>query len=156
MARAVLAHGHAAVGRADLHIQMGVADGVADLLISTSGSEHGKGGSKGDQAAGGQSRRHAHHIRLGDAAVEMTVGVRFGKHAGFRGACQVGVQHHNVLMLRAQGNQPTAVALAGGHFFDFCHLTCPPVRSVSASAPPWPGHTARRWARRRAIRPGFP
>ena len=40
---AVLAHGNAAVGGADFHVQVGIADGVAHLLIGASGGKHGKG-----------------------------------------------------------------------------------------------------------------
>ena len=128
VACAVLAHGQTAVCCADLHIQMGIADGVADLLESPPRGEHGKGGREGNEAVGREARRHAHHVRFRNAAVEVTVRVRLGKHAGLGGACQVGVQHHDVLMLRAQGNQAPSVALAGGHFLYICHITCPPDR----------------------------
>ena len=136
VARAVLAHGQAAVGSADLHIQVGIADGVADLLESPPRGEHGKGRREGNEAVGREACRHAHHVRFRDAAVEVTVGVRLGKHAGLCGACQVGVQHHDVLMRRAQSNQSPSVALAGGHFLYICHITCPPDCPAAASAPP--------------------
>ena len=136
VARAVLAHGQAAVGGANLHVQVGIADGVADLLKSPPCGEHGKGRREGNEAVGREARRHAHHVRFRNAAVEVTVGVRLGKHAGLGGACQVGVQHHNILMRRAQGNQTPSVALAGGHFLYICHITCPPDCPVAASAPP--------------------
>ena len=128
VARAVLAHGQAAVGGANLHVQVGIADGIADLLKSPPCGEHGKGRREGNEAVGREARRHAHHVRFRNAAVEVTVGVRLGKHAGLGGACQVGVQRHDVLMLRAQSNQSPSVALAGGHFLYICHITCPPDR----------------------------
>ena len=84
------------MGGADLHVQVGVADGVADLLISTTGGEHGEGGGKGHQTHGGQTSRCADHVGFGDAAVEEAVGVGFLENIRLGGPCQVGVQHHQV------------------------------------------------------------
>ena len=49
MRGAVLAHRDAAVGGTDLDVQVGVADGVADLLKGAACGEHGKAGGKGHQ-----------------------------------------------------------------------------------------------------------
>ena len=123
MGGAVLAHRDAAVGGADLDVQVGVADGVADLLKGAARRKHGKAGRKRHQP----HRRHTggggHHVALGNAAVKMAVGIGFFEDAGLGGGGQIGVQHHHVGVIFCQFYQRGAVAVAGGNFFDLTH-TC--------------------------------
>ncbi len=77
----VLADGDAAVGSTDLDVQAGVGDRVADLLKGTACSEHRKAGHEGDITHGGQAGGDAHHVGLGNTAVEVAVRVRLtGTH----------------------------------------------------------------------------
>ena len=124
---AVLPHGDAAVGGPDLHVQVGVADGVADLLKGPPGGEHGKAGGKHHHAHGGRAGGHRHHIALGNAAVEVPVGIGLLEHAGLGGAGQIGVKDDQVVMLRAQLLQGVPVALTGRDLFHIRHLTSPPL-----------------------------
>src|SRR5699024_2492700 len=93
---AVLAHGDTAVGGANLHVQVGIAHGVAHLLIGPPGGEHGEGGGKGHKAHGGQTGGHVDHVGLGDAAVEVALGERLLEDRGLGGSGQVCVQHHQI------------------------------------------------------------
>ena len=156
VAGTILAHGDAAVSGADLHVQMGIAHGVADLLKGASGGEHGEGGGKGHKAHGAQTGGHAHHIRLSDAAVNVALGEGLLENAGFGGAGQVGIQHDQIGHLFAQLSQSIAIAFAGGDLLHVSHLTSPPVLPGERAAPPWRSHTAPRWGRCRASRPDSP
>ena len=153
---AVLAHGDTAVGGADLHIEVGVADGIAHLLKGPSGGEHGEGGRKGHQPHGGGPGGHGNHVALGDAAVEVPLGEGLLEGARLGGPGQVGVEDDQVVMLRAQGGQSVSVAVAGRDLLHFCHLTSPPLLPAGPSTQPWPSHTPRRWGPCRASRPGSP
>ena len=125
------------MGCADLHVQMGIADGIADLLVSPSGGEHGEGGREGDQAHGGQARSHVNHIGLGNAAVKVAVGVSFLENTGLGCARQVRVQNHQVGGGRAQLLQGVAVAVAGGDVLHFSHdYTSNAARAAASSAMP--------------------
>ena len=149
---AVLTDGDAAVGSADLHVQVGVGH-VADLLKGTARSEHRKAGHEGNIAHGGQAGGDAHHVGLGDAAVKVAVRVSLAEHTGLGSGSEVGVQDHQVVVaLSGQCFQSIAVALAGSDHFYICHLTCPPVpaRRRLRSAPAWPQRTPRRWGLCRA------
>ena len=67
--------------RADLHVEVAVAHGVADLVVSTAGAEHGEGPRVGDMPRKGQAGCHINHILLGDTAVEKLIRV-FGRGSG--------------------------------------------------------------------------
>mgnify|MGYP000712675903 FL=1 len=99
MAGAVLAHADTAVGSADLDIIVRIAQGVADLLKGAAGGEHGERAGKGHQAHGGKAGGHVYHVALRDAAVKMPLRERLLKHAGFGCGGQVGIQHHDVVIL---------------------------------------------------------
>ena len=150
---AVLTDGDAAVGRADLNVQAGVSDGVADLLKGTARSKHGKAGNERGIAHGGQARSHAHHVALGNAAVKVAVRICLAEHAGLGGGGQVGVQHHDVVVtLCSQLLQGVAVAVTGRNLLHICHLTFPPLpaRRRLRSVPSWRSHIPRHWGPCRA------
>ena len=149
----VLTHRDAAVGGTDLHVQVGVADGVAHLLKGTAGGKHGKAGNKGHIAHGGQAGGHAHHVALGNAAVKVAVRICLAEHAGLGGGGQVGVQHHDVVVtLCSQLLQGVAVAVTGRNLLHICHLTFPPLpaRRRLRSVPSWRSHIPRHWGPCRA------
>ena len=156
VAGTVLTYGDAAVGSADLHIQVGIADGVAHLLIGTSGGEHGEGGSEGHQAGGGHTGSHADHIRLGNAAVKVTVGEGLLENAGLGSTGQIRVQDYQVFVLGTQLRQGVAIAVTGCDFLYVCHITCPPVLPGSPSARSWPARTRRHSVPCRASPPDSP
>ena len=150
---AVLTDGDAAVGRADLNVQTGVGDGVADLLKGTARSEHGKAGNERGIAHGGQACSHTHHVALGNAAVKVAVRICLAEHTGLGGGGQVGVQHHDVVVtLCSQLLQGVAVAVTGRNLLHICHLTFPPLpaRRRLRSVPSWRSHIPRHWGPCRA------
>ena len=147
VAAAVLAHGHAGVGAADLHIETGVGDGVADLLIGPACAEHSKGGAEGNEPHGGQARRHIHHVALGNAAVKEAIGIGRLEKFGHGSPGQIGIQHHNLIVGSAQLYQRLAVGFTGGDFFT--HALSPPIPSKPAGAAP-------RWEPCRASPPDPP
>ena len=123
MGGAVLTDRQAGVGGGDLDVQVGVADGVADLLEAAARHEHGKAGHERHVTHGGHAGGYADHVLLGNAAVKMTVRELFAEDLGLGGGGQIGVQHHHVGVIFCQFYQRGAVAVAGGNFFDLTH-TC--------------------------------
>ena len=119
MGSAVFTDAETAVGTDDLHVQTGIAHGVADLLPGTAGSKHGEGVDEGLLAAGGQAGGHAHHVALSDAHVEEPVGIGLHKALGHGSARQVGVEHHQLGILLSQLYQRIAVGGTGCDFL--CH-----------------------------------
>ena len=147
VAAAVLTHGHTGVGAADLHVEPGIGDGVADLFICPACTEHSKRRAEGNQTHGGQARADIHHICLSDTAVEEALRMRGLKMLGHGGASQVCVQHHDLVVDVAQLGQSLAVCLAGRDFFT--HGLSPPIPSKPAAAAPG-------WEPCRASPPGSP
>ena len=84
---------------ADLHVEVRVADGVADLLEGAAGREHREGARKGHAARGGDAGGQAHHVGLGDARVKEAVGVGGLELAGLRGGREVRVKDDEVVVL---------------------------------------------------------
>lgn len=101
VASAVLAHAQAGVGESELHVAVGIADGIADLLKRTSRAEQGEGAHKGNITGVGKTRGCAHHVGLRDSHVEMAVRIHVLKHTGLGGMGQVGVQHHYFIIFSA-------------------------------------------------------
>jgi hypothetical protein len=101
---------------------MGVAHRVADLLEGAARRKHGKAGGKGDLPAGRQASGHAHHVALGNAALNEAVWVCLAKILHFCGVGQIGYQHHNIRIRLSQLHQGFAEALPGGFFHNFSHL----------------------------------
>ena len=160
---AVLAHGDAGVGGADLHVEVGVGDGVADDLKGPAGGEHGEGAGENSLPGGGHTGGHAHHVFLGDAAVKEALRAGFLEDAGLGGGGQVGVQDDEFGVFGSQLRESFAVAFPGGDFFQFRHgdsflstLIPLPGRPGRLSARSWPSRTAPRWEPRRARRPDSP
>ena len=118
MGCAVFPYGDAGMGCADFHVQMGIADGVADLLISAACREHGKGAGKGDFPYSGKSCRNAHHVAFCDTAVNMAFGERLLEGIGLGGICQVGIQNHQVGILCAEFSKCLSVSFSGCNFLN--------------------------------------
>ena len=139
MARAVLTDRNAAVGRADFDIELGVRNGIADLLKGSARSEHREGAGKYDIAAGRHTGRNAHHVLLGDAAVKEFLGVRLFDLGGLGRARQIRVKHIQVRNLARQFDERIGITLAGCNFFNVCHIfslpIIQPVRKARRIAP---------------------
>ena len=122
---AVLTHRDAAVGTHNLYIQMGVSNGVADLLIGPAAGKHGKAVGKGLQPIGGHAGSDTGHVSFSNAAVKEPLRVGLGKEFGHGGAGQVGIQHDQLRVLGAQFSQGLAVGGAGCDFSS--HISSPPI-----------------------------
>ena len=147
MAAAVLAHGNAGVGTADLYIELGVGNGVADLLVGPARTEHGEGGAEGDETHGGKACTDVHHIALSNAAIKETVGIGGLEILGHGSASQISIQNNDLVIGGTQLYESLAVSFTGCDFFT--HGFSPPVPSMLARA-------ARRWAPCHASLPDFP
>ena len=160
MGGAVLPHRQARVAGNDLDVELRVGDGVADLVVGAAGGEHGKAGGEGGVAHAGQTRSHAHHVLLGNAAVEEPVGVLLPEQGSLGGGGQVRVQHHNVVMaFLGQLHQRAAVAVTGGDFFHLSHCCARPPSLTArrrCAVRPSPFHTRRHWGLCRASPPRSP
>ena len=147
VAAAVLADADARMGRADFDIEVGIGDGVADLLIGAAGRKHRKRRAVGDEAHRGHTGGDVDHVGLGNAAVVEFFGVRLGDLAGLRGVGEVGVEHDDLIVLFDQFDQRFAVSLTGCNFIS--HVLSPPIPSKPARA-------ARHLGPCRASRPDSP
>ena len=106
------------MGSADFYIQVGIADGITYLLISTSCRKHGKGAGKGDFPYGGKSCRNAHHVTFCNTAVDMAFRECFLEGIGFGGICQVGIQDYQVGILCAEFSKGFSVSFSGCDFLN--------------------------------------
>ena len=147
VAAAVLADADARMGRADFDIEVGIGDGVANLLIGAAGRKHRKRRAVGDEVHRGHTGGDVDHVGLGNAAVVEFFGVRLGDLAGLRGVGEVGVEHDDLIVLFDQFDQRFAVSLTGRNFIS--HVLSPPIPSKPARA-------ARHLGPCRASRPDFP
>ena len=159
---AVGAHGDARMGGGDLHVQVRVAHGVADLVVGAPGAEHGKRARERDVAGQREARGHVDHVLLGDAAVEQAPGVsRVGELLGGGRAGQVGIYRHDEHALGGELRQRGAVrgarGLLLGSGLGVCefHHGGPPIPR-RRTAPPEPSQVPRASAPCRASRPDFP
>ena len=130
MACAVLTDRQSGMRSADLDIEMRVTDRIADLLKRSSGCEHGEAGGKGDLAAGSQSGCHAHHVRLGDAHIEMALRTDLRCLSGFGAAGQIGIQHDDVRILLHQLGQCLTISDSR---CTFAHSHLPPSSLIARS-----------------------
>ena len=92
------------MGSTNLYIQMGIADGVADLLKSTASSEHGKGAGKGYHACGRKACGNTHQVGFCDTAVKKSVRKCFLESACFGSISQVSVKNNQVFVLFTKFN----------------------------------------------------
>ena len=125
MGRAVFTHGNAAVRTHNGHIESGVGNGVADLLIGAPCRENGKGVGEGLQAAGREAGCDAGHIRFCDAAVKKPVGEFCGEELAHGCAGKIRVENDKLRILFSKLGQSLAIGVAGSDFVS--HLISPPV-----------------------------
>ena len=127
----VLTDGDAAVGGADLDIEVCITDGIADDLIGAAGRKHREAGREGDEPHRGHTRRSGHNIAFSDAAVEVAVGECLFEHTGLGGACQVRVDGDDPIIGRAKLDERFSIADSGCDLITFyqvrsCHGLRPP------------------------------
>ena len=154
MGRSVFTHGDAAMRTHDGHIESGVGDGVADLLIGAPCRKNGEGVGEGLQSAGREAGSDAGHVCFGNAAVKKPVGVFRGKEFAHGRAGKVGVENNKLRILFSKLCQGFAVGIAGRDFVS--HLISPPVLLFSLQARLWRWRTAPHWGLSRASRPDSP
>ena len=122
MAGTVIGGGDAAVGAGDFHVQVGIADLLADHLAHPHGAEGGIGDHERDLAAGGKARGHTGGVLLGNAHVQILVRQLLAEGAGLAGFADVHVHNQNIGILFANGYDLIAKPVAGGFFHNFAHL----------------------------------
>ena len=61
------------MGRSDFHIEIGIAHGVANLIISTTGSKHRKRSRKSNIARKRKTSCYANHILFGNAYIKEAI-----------------------------------------------------------------------------------
>ena len=119
MGRSVFSDRNSSVCRADLYIQVGIADGVSDLFIGASRREHGKAAREWNHSRSGKSRRNGHHVALGNSAVNMALRESLLKNSCLGRSRKIRVQNHQVVVLLSKLHQSVSVALPGGDFLYF-------------------------------------
>ena len=98
MGRAVLTDRDAGMGCADLHIQVRIADGVANLLKGTAGCKHGKCRCERHFPGCCDPGRDSHHVRLRDAAVNVALREGLLEGSGLGCACEVSIQDNDIVV----------------------------------------------------------
>ena len=124
MAAAVFADGDAGVGGSDLDIQLWVADGVADLVVSATSCKNGEGARKWHLTGGCKTSGDAHHVLLGDAHIKKAFRKFLLEEVGLGRFRQVCIEDDDVFIGGAEGFQRLTVCFACCLFF---HLTHPPL-----------------------------
>ena len=125
MRSTVLADRNACVRRADLHVEMRIADRVSDLLIGASGCKHRERARKRHLARQRKPRRDAHHIGLGDAAVDMALGESLFEEPRFRRCRQIRVEHDEIVAAFPELHESLPIAFARGDFLQLRHSASP-------------------------------
>ena len=110
--RAVLAHRDARMRGAHLHVKVGIAYGVPNLVIAAANAKHGKGRCKRDSPRKGEARCHANHVLLGNAHVHKAVWVSLLQLVGGCGSREVRVDRADVHALVGQLDERLAKGLA--------------------------------------------
>ena len=131
---AVLPDGDTAVGGADLDVQMRVADGVSHLLKGAARREHRKRRAERHEAHCGQTGAHADKVRLGNAAVDVAVGVCLFEYRRFGGAGKVGIENKDIVMLGGERRYRVAVAVTGSNFYNVRHHSASSSRRAFSSS----------------------
>ena len=129
MRRAVERVGHAAIGAAELHIQVAVAHLRTRRDETQRREKDGERVHERDLAGRGKARRRGDHIRLSNAHVEMPLGMRLGENAALGRAGQVGIEHDDILIGIAELGEHSAVYFTNG----FSHQTFPPSSCIACS-----------------------
>ena len=119
MCSTILTYGNTAVSCSDLYVQLRIADGVTNLLISTSCCKHRESTCKGNLACGSDSCCDAHHVTLCDTAVNMTLRELFFEHACLCSCGKVSVQNDKILVFFTQLYKGTAIACSCCDFLYF-------------------------------------
>jgi len=105
----ILAHRETGVRGADLHVEMGVADGVPDLLVRAARGKHREGARKRHMTRRRDAGRYAHEVALGDADIEEALRVGGLELAGLGGRSQIGVENDEVVVLVAELHEDTTI-----------------------------------------------
>ncbi len=105
--------GDARVGGRELHVEVAVAHGVADLVVGAAGGEHGEGSRERHLARGGEAGGNVDHVRLGDADVEEALGVGVLQLRGGGGLGEVGLDRDDVDAFVREFDERLAQGLAG-------------------------------------------
>ena len=116
---AVICRSHTAVGAGDLHVQVGVADLLADHLADAHGAESRIGDHKRDLPTGRKACCHTSAVLLGDANVQILIGQLLAEITGFTGLADVNIDDHNILVLSAELNNGFTEAVTSGDLFRF-------------------------------------
>ena len=124
---AVLAYGDTCVGSTDLDIKVGISDRVSYDLKSTSCRKHCEGACKYLLACGSDTCCNAHHVSLGNTAVEKSFGAGFLENACLCSRSKVGIENDKIGIYAAQLSKSLAVAFSCSLFNYICHCFSPPV-----------------------------
>ncbi len=104
LAVAVLADRDARVRPHELHVRVGVGDRDADRLEAPDEEARERGGER-HLARHGEPRRHADHVRLGDADVERAIRILLREGRRHRRLREVGVERDDARVLGSELDQ---------------------------------------------------
>lgn len=114
MGSTVLANRNPRMGRTDVNVEMGIADGIPDLLERAPGGKHRKGRAEYFLTRSRNACGDANHVALGNSAVEEAIRIRSFEPARLGCCREVGIQDHKVVALGAQRHKLLTVADASG------------------------------------------
>jgi len=107
---AVLADADAGMRAAELHVA--ARDAGHPDLVGRAREEARERRREGDEALGGQAGGDAHHVLLGDEALDVPLRIGFQEALGVRRVLHVAVEHHDAGIGGAEAHQRLAVGLA--------------------------------------------
>ena len=111
------------MGRTDLDVQLGISDGIADLLKRTSCREHRKGRNKRDHTCRSSTCRNTEHVRFCDTAVKELVGMFLLELDGLCCFRKVRVKDDDIILV-AEFREGGTVGFSCCNLF--CHCDIPP------------------------------
>ena len=121
MAGAVVGRGYASMGTGDLHVQVRIADLLADHLTHPEGTEHRIGDNKGNLSAGCHACRHACRILLCNAHIKVLIRKFCPELPGLTGFSDIHIHHIDLIVFFPEFHDLFTKSVSGCLFY-FAHL----------------------------------
>src|SRR5450631_2981619 len=131
MGLAIAEVGKSGAGSADADRKVGNADGVAELIVRSSGGKHSKRMNERNHSGEGEAGRGRGHVLFRDSHLEVPIRKLGLEHGGLRGLAEVSLEGHNALIFFTQPYQAGSI---GKSQVWRSHCSILRVSSISTSA----------------------
>jgi len=123
MAGAVVGGGETSMRTGDLHIQLGIADLLTDLLAHAHGAKYSIGRYEGDLSAGRQTGSHTAGVLFGNTDINMLIGQLFGEFYRLAALADVSIHHIDIRIFKTQSKDLIAIRIARRQALHFAHCS---------------------------------